>query len=78
MLNLHQIIASRQNIASYPGSSPGEKWGESLEDLIMCPVPYYVWFFDNQIIAHAVRTDTAVVVVLNVTETTDRPLKESS
>ena len=34
-----------QLIASYPGSSPAEKRGESLEDLITCPVTYYAWFY---------------------------------
>ena len=32
-------------LASYPGSSPTEKRGESLEDLITCPVMYYAWFY---------------------------------
>ena len=32
-------------IASYPGSSPTEKRGESLEELITCPVTYYAWFY---------------------------------
>ena len=31
-------------LASYPGSSPAEKREESLEDIIMCPVTYCVWF----------------------------------
>ena len=37
------IRASR--LASYPGSSPAEKRGESLEELITCPVTYYAWFY---------------------------------
>ena len=38
-------IGTYDFIASYPGSSP-EKQGESLEDLIMCTVTYYVWFYE--------------------------------
>ena len=35
------------SLASYPGSPHAEKWGESLDDLITCPVTYYVhvWFY---------------------------------
>ena len=39
------VMAVRGNVASYPGSSPAEKRGESLEELIMCPATYYVWFY---------------------------------
>ena len=36
---------SNKTLASHPGSSPTEKRGESLEDLITCPVTYYAWFY---------------------------------
>ena len=32
-------------VASYPGSSPTEKRGDSLEELITCPMTYYAWFY---------------------------------
>jgi len=33
------------NNSLIPRLLPCRKWGESLEELIMCPVTYYVWFY---------------------------------
>ena len=73
-------------IASYPGSSPAEKRGESLEELITCPVTYYGRFYACMVliiellptqsvvlsVKRVMSADTAVVAVLDVAETTDR------
>ena len=68
---------TKMNVASYPGSSPTEKWGESLEDLITCPVTYYAWFcvvliielVPTQSVLSVISADTAIL--LYVAETTD-------
>ena len=76
---IEEPTPSKLRIPSYQGSSSAENREESLEELITCPMTYYVRFFcgfDNWIIAHTVSTQhykwySGVVEVVDVAETTD-------